>query len=318
MMDIGLMLPQIGYAAGHDEMIDVAQTAEQLGFSSLWVGDHVAFPRDFGESRYPFSDSGEFPTPTDLPFLEPFISLGFAAAATKHMRLGMAACVLPHRNPVLIAKSIATLDHLSGGRVDFGAAVGWLRSEIEQLGGPFDGRGTYFEEVLEFLHQAWSATGPVTYTGEYVNVRDLNIQPLPPQGADVPVSVAGVSKVARRRAAQCGGWLPGLYSAPPDWVRTSVQDITELMGREQPGSVPEVTLWAPMQLADADPDPDDEAAQPWRTCMLLGTPDYIANWLHAYQDAGVSRFVLWMPGPQIDKAMERFVHEVQPQLAGTS
>jgi probable F420-dependent oxidoreductase len=311
-VDIGVMLPQIGYAAGHDEMVDVAQAAETLGFSSLWVGDHIAFPVDFGDSRYPFSDSGLFPTPTDLPFLEPFISLGFVAAATTSLRLGLSACVLPHRSALHIAKSVATLDYLSGGRVDFGAAVGWLRGEIEALGGPFDNRGPWCDEVVDFLRAAWTSDGAVSYDGKYLNVNEFNVRPLPPQGADLPVYFAGVSQVAKRRAARCGGWLPGLYQAPPEWVREAVSDIRGWRG---PDEAPlRVTLWAPVMLADADPDPADEAAQPWRTCMISGTPEYIANLLNTYQDAGVDRFALWMPGPDMTGSMQRFVDQVRPLL----
>lgn len=312
-MDIGVMLPQIGYAAGHDEMVDVAQAAESLGFSSLWVGDHIAFPTDFGDSRYPFSDSGLFPTPTDLPFLEPFISLGFAAAATTTIRLGLSACVLPHRSALHIAKSVATLDYLSGGRVDFGAAVGWLRGEIAALGGPFDNRGPWCDEVVEFLRTAWTSDGPVSYSGEYLNVDEFNIRPLPPQGAELPIYFAGVSGVAKRRAARCGGWLPGLYQAPPDWVRSAVRDIRAL---RDPGAPPlRVTLWAPLMLADTNPDSADETAQPWRTCMISGTPEYVAGLLKEYQDAGVDRFALWLPGPGMIASLQGFTDQVRPLLA---
>lgn len=307
------MLPQIGYAADHDEMIDVAQAAEQLGFSSLWVGDHIAFPVDFGDSRYPFSDSGLFPTPTDLPFLEPFISLGFAAAATSTLRLGLSACVLPHRSPLHIAKSVATLDYLSGGRVDFGAAVGWLRSEITALGGPFDDRGPWCDEVVDFLRSAWTSDEPVSYAGKHLRIDEFNVRPRPPQGADLPIYFAGVSPVAKRRAARCGGWLPGLYQASPDWVRAAVADIRAL--RDAGAAPVRVTLWAPVMLADTNPDPDDETTQPWRTCMLSGTPEYIGNMLTAYQDAGVDRFALWMPGPDMTGSMQRFVDHVRPLLS---
>jgi probable F420-dependent oxidoreductase len=311
-VDIGVMLPQIGYAAGRDEMIEVAQAAEELGFSSLWVGDHIAFPVDFGDSRYPFSDSGLFPTPTDLPFLEPFISLGFAAAATTTLRLGLSACVLPHRSPLHIAKSVATLDYLSGGRVDFGAAVGWLRNEITALGGPFDERGPWCDEVVEFLRLAWTSDRPVCYAGKHLRIEEFNVRPQPPQGGDLPVYFAGVSPVAKRRAARCGGWLPGLYQAPPDWIRAAVADIGALRG---PDAAPvRVTLWAPVMLADTSPDPADETAQPWRTCMMSGTPEYVADLLKAYQDAGVDRFALWMPGPDMAGSMQRFADQVRPLL----
>ena len=312
-MDIGVMLPQIGYAAEHDEMVETAQAAEALGFSSLWVGDHIAFPTDFGESRYPFSDSGQFPTATDLPFLEPFVSLGFAAAATSTIRLGLSACVLPHRSPLHIAKSVATLDHLSGGRVELGVAVGWLRKEIEALGGPFDDRGPWCDEVLEFLRTAWTSEGPVTYAGKLVQVEDFNVRPHPPQGADLPVHYAGVTEVARRRAARCGGWLPGLYGASPDWVHTA---ITELHSMQPDDAEPAmVTLWAPVMLTETDPDPNDEAAKPWRTCMIAGGPDYVAELLRAYADAGVDRFALWLPGPGPVANLQTFSDRVRPLLA---
>ena len=259
-----------------------AQAAESLGFSSLWVGDHIAFPVDFGGSRYPFSDSGLFPTPTDLPFLEPFISLGFAAAATTSLRLGLSACVLPHRSALHIAKSVATLDYLSDGRVDLGAAAGWLRGEIEALGGSFDNRDPWCDEVVEFLRTAWTSDGPVSFSGKHLQVEDFNVRPHPPQGRELPIYFAGVSQAAKRRAARCGGWLPGLYGAPPEWVRAAVSDIRAL---QAPGAAPvRVTLWAPVMLADS------------------------------YQQAGVDRFALWMPGADMTGSMQRFVDQVRPLL----
>lgn len=312
-MDIGVMLPHLGYAAQHAEMIDVCQTAEALGFSSLWVGDHIAFPADFAESRYPFNDSGEFPgSPAETPFLESFTSLGFAAAATSTIRLGTSSSVLPHRNPLLLAKTVATLDHLSGGRAELGVSAGWLRREIEALGGPFGDRGRYVDETIDFLRAAWSTTGPVSYHGDYVSIDGFHFNPQPPQGVALPMYYGGVGKVARRRALTCGGWLPGLYGTTPDALRSSVAALHDrARDTGTPADIP-VALWAMLGFANADPT--EEELAPSRTCAFIGTPDGLARWLNTYHDAGATRFVVWMYGPDMVKTMERFTREVRPQL----
>lgn len=140
-MDFGWHLPCYGSLATRENLVLVAREAEVRGFESVFVSDHVVLPFE-PKTPYGGSRTGAFPVPPTDAFLEPLTALALVAAVTERVRLGISVLVLPHRHPVLAAKTIATLDHLSGGRVIVGAGVGWLRDEVELFGVPFERRGT--------------------------------------------------------------------------------------------------------------------------------------------------------------------------------
>ena len=145
-MDFGWHLPCYGRLATRENLILVAREAESRGFESVFVSDHVALPFE-PKTPYPSSRTGAFPLPPTDAFLEPLTALALVAAVTERVRLATTVLVLPHRHPVLAAKTIATLDHLSGGRVIVGAGVGWLRDEVELFGVPFERRGAWSDEA---------------------------------------------------------------------------------------------------------------------------------------------------------------------------
>ena len=150
-MKFATSLPSTGPLATGPESVDilqaVAQKAEALGFDSLWVPDHIVIPTTV-RSRYPYNKSGKFPLSPEMGFLEPMSALGFLAGVTQRVRLGTSALVLPHRNPILTAKMLATLDVLSRGRIILGAGIGWMEEEITLLGAPFKRRGALSDEYL--------------------------------------------------------------------------------------------------------------------------------------------------------------------------
>src|SRR3989442_14982062 len=146
-MKFGCHLPVYGPAATRATILGFARRMESLGFDSLWASDHVVIPWKI-RSRYPYNPTGDFPLSPETPFLEPLTTLAVVAGATEHIALGTTVLVLAHRHPVFLAKMLATLDQLSGGRGIFGARVGWVEEEIEVVGGGFRERGARGDEGL--------------------------------------------------------------------------------------------------------------------------------------------------------------------------
>jgi probable F420-dependent oxidoreductase len=187
--------------------LDVCRTAEAAGFESLWGGEHVILPSKI-ESRYPYTADGEIPATSDTPIPDPLIWLAFAAAAAPTMRLGTCILIVPQRNPLVLAKELATLDQLSGGRVELGLGVGWLREEFDALGVPWERRGARNDEYIAAMRALWS--GPeVEFHGEFVDFPPVTCSPRPVQ-ASIPILVGGDSDAAIRRAARLAdGYFPG-------------------------------------------------------------------------------------------------------------
>src|ERR1041384_1829864 len=153
-MKIGFFSVGIGPTTEPKLLRAVATTAERLGFATLWAPEHVVLVNQYA-SKYPYS-SGEFPAPPNIPIADPFTTLAYAAACTTTIRLGTGICLIPEHNPLILAKTAATLDRLSGGRFIFGAGVGWLAEEFQALGVPFEHRGARTREYIEVMRQLWT------------------------------------------------------------------------------------------------------------------------------------------------------------------
>ena len=189
------------------QTLEICRRAEAAGFESLWGGEHVILPSTI-ESSYPYTKDGKIPAQPDTPIPDPLIWLAFAAAAAPTMRLGTCILIVPQRNPLILAKELATLDQLSGGRVELGLGVGWLEEEFDALGVPWERRGARNDEYIEAMRTLWS--GPeVEFHGEFVDFPKVTCSPRPVQ-ASIPILVGGDSDVAIRRAARLAdGYFPG-------------------------------------------------------------------------------------------------------------
>jgi probable F420-dependent oxidoreductase len=210
-MQVGLSLPFTGPLATADAIRAYAQTAEQLGYDSVWVGDHVVFPSGYA-SHYPYSTAWSGPQ-KDMPVLDPIATLSFVAAQTNRVRLGTSVLLLPARNPVLQAKSFSTLDVLSRGRSIFGVGVGWLEEEYRALGVPFERRGARADEYLELITLIWTGD-EVTFRGEFYSLDPCYVLPAPVQRPHPPVWIGGNSAAALRRVARRGdGWIAAFVDA---------------------------------------------------------------------------------------------------------
>lgn len=203
-MRIGAKLPHTGDSASAS-LTSRARELELVGFDSLWVSDHVVMP-DVIASHYPFAADGKASWSSATPYLEALVSLAAAAAVTERVRLGTAALVLPQRNPVLLAKQVASIDVLSGGRVALGIGAGWLREEFDALGMPFDTRGPRMVEWITLLRECWTGR-PAAHSSPHYDLPAGTLV-LPRPARPVPLYVGGHSPVALRRAGRLGdGWL---------------------------------------------------------------------------------------------------------------
>jgi probable F420-dependent oxidoreductase len=204
-MEIGLFAPLGNGNASAEILRALGREAEDRGFESIWVAEHVVLFDDY-ESQYPYAADGRFPGGGDTGLLEPLTALTYLAAVTDRVRLGTGICLVPQRNPVYTAKQVVDLDNLSGGRVDFGVGVGWLREEFDVLNLPFEDRGARADEYLQVMRSLW--TDEVSsFKGEHYDMPECRMYPKPVQTPHPPIHVGGESNAALRRAARHGdGW----------------------------------------------------------------------------------------------------------------
>ncbi len=190
-----------------DEALDICRRAEAVGFESVWGGEHVVLPTTI-ESPYPYTADGKIPAAPDTPIPDPLIWLAFVAAAAPTLRLGTCILIVPQRNPLVLAKELATLDRLSGGRVELGLGVGWMREEFDALGVPWEHRGARNDEYVAAMRALWA--GPhAEFHGDYVDFAPVTCSPRPVQ-ASIPILVGGDTPAALRRAVRIAdGYFPG-------------------------------------------------------------------------------------------------------------
>jgi probable F420-dependent oxidoreductase len=188
------------------ELLEVlGREAEGRGIGTIWVGEHVVLFKEYASS-YPYAADGRIPAPPGTGLLDPLVTLAYLAAHTATVRLGTAMLLLPQRNPVYTAKEVASLDWLSGGRVDLGVGVGWLREEFDALDVGWARRGSRTDEYLEVLRTLW-CDDDSAYSGEFYELPVCEMYPKPVQSPHPPIHIGGESDAALRRAAGVGqGW----------------------------------------------------------------------------------------------------------------
>jgi len=245
-MKVGLAFAS-SIAQDHDASMEVCRRAEAAGFESVWGGEHVIMP-DAIVSKYPYTPDGKIPAEPETPIPDPLIWLAFAAAAAPTLRLGTCILIVPQRNPLILAKELATLDQLSGGRVELGLGVGWMKEEFDALGVPWERRGARNDEYIEAMRALWA--GPhAEYHGEFVDFEPATCSPRPVNG-NIPVIVGGDSDAAVRRAARIAdGYFPGEGDAEKlGQLITRVKQAAEDAGRD-PQAL-EINAMFGVQMAD--------------------------------------------------------------------
>jgi probable F420-dependent oxidoreductase len=227
-MKVGLM-PLFGGSTSEPEYVArLAKGMEDRGFHSAWLPDHIVLPTKI-DSAYPYRDDGSFPVDPTIQGLEPFTLIAFMAAHTKSLRLGTGVCVLPQRNPALVAKQATDADVLSGGRLDFGIGVGWLAEEFEAMGESFARRGARSDDYIKVMKALWE-NDVSSYEGEFYTLAECYQYPKPTQKPHMPLYFGGESKAALRRVARYGHWY-GVDVLPEDVPEKMVM-LKEMCDRE--------------------------------------------------------------------------------------
>jgi probable F420-dependent oxidoreductase len=188
-----------------DQLLGLARHAEDLGFEGAMGPDHTVWWGSNIASKYPYNDTGSIWWPEEAHWPDPWVSTAAMAAVTTRLRFGHHVFILPLRDPVNVAKAIATTSAIAGGRVVLGFGVGWMKEEFDLVGQRFDRRGRRTDEMLDVLQLLWSGD-TVSYEGEFYSFQDIAIKPIPAQR--VPLIAGGHSEAALRRAGtRCDGWL---------------------------------------------------------------------------------------------------------------
>ena len=224
-MKVGFFSVGIGPTTEPKLLRVVATTAERLGFATLWAPEHVVLVNQYA-SKYPYS-SGEFPAPPNIPIADPFTTLAYAAACTSTIRLGTGICLVPEHNPLVLAKTVSTVDRLSGGRFILGVGVGWLAEEFAALGIPFERRGARTREYIQIMRKLWTEPHS-SHDGEFTKFTEVLSYPKPVSTKGVPVWFGGESNAALRRVAEYGdGWLG--FKLSPGEAEAKIRQIEKML-----------------------------------------------------------------------------------------
>ena len=306
----GLDVGVYGPLADAPTILQLARHAEGIGFGSIWLADHVAFPVSFS-SAYPYSAKGQFPTRLADPLMEPVATMGVLVGATSRVQIGTAALIMPYRNPVLLARMLVTLDRFSGGRIILGAGVGWLEEEFAVLGsGDFRKRGRVTDEYLE-IFKAICAGGEVAYRGETYAFDPIFSSPGSLQRPHPPILIGGLSVAALRRVVRHGdGWLA--VWASPSMLRERLTALARLAA-EAGRRIEDLTLAYKMFLSI------DEARRGALDAREPGTGSVaeITDDLKQLCDLGFSKIIVRYRGasaPEQMRQIDRFVGEIVPRV----
>jgi probable F420-dependent oxidoreductase len=269
-MKVGVNLINFGPGATPDMLARWARLTEALGYHLLMTSDHIAMTPDV-QARYP------------APFYEPLSTLGWLAGITRTLTIGTTVVIVPYRSPLELARVVANVDQLSGGRLIFGVGIGWAQQEFETLGVPFQQRGSMTDEYLEAMTRLWTQD-VASFQGRFVSFTQVHTAPRPVQSPHPPIWVGGSSDAALRRAVRFGsGWHPIRIRLPRfrDRDVPRLQTIAERAGRPLPALCPRIRL----RLTET-PLPDDQRL------VGEGTLDQVRHDLESLQDMGCAYVLL--------------------------
>lgn len=260
-----------------ESIINVAVAAEELGLDSLWMGEHVVL-FDEMEFPYPGSPDGKLPIPQGGGLPDTVVTLSYMASHTTKIRFGTGVTLIPQRNPIYTANEFATLDWLTGGRVDLGIGVGWCKEEVEACGFEFADRGERCDEILDIMTRLWTED-VVTHQGKHFNFANCRMDPKPVQAPHIPLIIGGFSPAAMRRCAAYGaGWLG--FGLNTEYTKPLIDMIEAALVKE--GRV----------LDDFE---------------IIITPATVTpDEIKAYEDMGVDRVVPLLVDPEPEAAKRRF------------
>ena len=311
-MRYGFYLPTRGATATPEALEALVTRGEALGFDSVVIADHIVFPVSIA-SKYPYTVDGSFPGHGDA--LEQLALMAFVAGKTQELRLITSVMIVPHRNPVVTAKMLATIDVLSRGRVTVGVGVGWLREEFEALGAPaFDQRGAVSDEYIRIFKTLWTTT-PASFDGRFYSFKAIKFEPQPVQRPHPPIWIGGHSHAALRRVARLGdGWHPvGANPAIPLGPKDFAASLDELRrlcdGEGRDFDTLTISLKAP--LYDEGKTLAGVARRPF-----AGTREQVLDDIGTYGRLGVSELIFDFRSENLAASlerMERFATEIRPK-----
>ena len=275
-MKIGVFATFMSPISTPEMVQDLGRRIEGAGMDSLWMGEHVVL-FDEMEFPYPGSKDGRIPVPAGGGLLDTVATFGFLANATTTLRFGTGITLVPQRNPIYTAKEFATLDWLSGGRIDFGIGVGWCKEEVLACGYSWEDRGARCDEFLEIMKRLW--TQPVaSFDGQHFNLSEARLDPKPIQRPHIPIIVGGHSKRAFRRAAEFGnGWYG--FGINPEQTAAVLKDLDAALERAG-RSRDDFEIVITPNVADADA-------------------------IRGFQDVGVDRLVMHLGSQRPEKVAAR-------------
>jgi len=303
-MKFGIMLPHYRQVASTEAIASVAREAELMGYESVWVSDHIVVPNEavdrFGEVFY-----------------DPLSVLAYLSACTSNIRLGSSVIILPYRNPIQVAKTMATIDALSHGRLTVGVGVGALTSEFQNINAPWEDRGHYADEALRIFKELWTSDAP-RFQGRYYQFSDIQFYPQPVQQPHPPLWIGGNTRRALRRVAEFGdAWHP---------TRASLEMLADMTPRlhrlaRRAGRNPKeigIAVRQPMKIVS-------DSSQSLDAWPLFGTVEQVIEGVGRFGEAGVGHFVLdtfysipELYGETVDtmlQTMERFASTVMPHFS---
>jgi probable F420-dependent oxidoreductase len=316
-MQIGFNTPTSGPLIEPDSLSHIVTEGETLGFDYATVSDHIMVPRNL-DSKYPYTDTGEFPAGTAAAWLEQLTTTAYIAALTPKLRFVMSVMVVPHRPAVLTAKILATIDYLSRGRLTLGIGVGWCREEFEAIGAaPFDDRGHVTDEWMMACKELWTKEDP-RFDGKYVRFSDVVFTPKPVQ-QPIPIWVGGESAPALRRTvryADC--WYPVGTNPqhPMNTLSRFKAGIARFRGFAERGGRDPATIELALRVLNGP------SARPRRTIdgedemFTGGADDYVTD-LKALGELGVDAVDVRLTTTTLDATldnMRRFRDEVMTKV----
>jgi probable F420-dependent oxidoreductase len=318
-MKIGIPIPNVDKPGGARPILEVAKLADSSGFDSVWLGDHIVRP--IGEIKTSYWKNK--PNRYQGELFEPMVTAGYVAGVTQNVRIGFGVLVLPYRNPVVIAKSIASLDQLSGGRMILGVGSGYWREEFEALGIPYGDRVARYKESVQLLRDMWASDTP-SHQGKYWQVDEVLFKPRPIQDP-VPIWIGGVTEASLEYAiAVADGWHPARFRV--DTLRPLVDKLhvlADLAGRDMSNFT--ICNRPAVRFADKVQEDDSQQLVPGHPVAtpapFVGPPDYIVEQLAAFKaELGINDLIIDLHEgdalPDLLKAIELFAAEVRPQLDG--
>jgi probable F420-dependent oxidoreductase len=299
-MNFGVWLPNCRHLATPDIIRRTAGRAEQLGYDSVWVSDHVVTPEanvgNFGETIF-----------------DPLVTLGVVAGATSRVRLGTTVLIVPYRNAVVTAKMVSSLDALSDGRVVLGIGAGWLPAESAILGVPFKERGAMTDEYLDAMRELWTSREP-SFAGKYTQFSGLRFEPKPVQKPHPPIWVGGHTPAAFRRAARIGAaWHP--INRPPAELRAGRAEIARLCQASGRSTPPALTLRNDVRIVRPG---ENAPASTHGGRVMAGEPAALVEQIAELADCGVEHLVLEFlaaDGRELDEQMATFAERVRPAVS---